>query len=162
MARFPSIAASFAAGVIAAAAASIAIASHGEEIATIAAHSQRYGAHIGISAYDDPLLKGVTCYVSAMHADSERRRAQPGLSSDAAVSCVQVGNLSRPPRIPVQAKVFDESVAPVFKAVHVIRIVDSKRLTVLYFSYTESDEAGNQPGHVDIIRLPARGKPAGE
>lgn len=30
---------------------------HGEELARIATHLQRYGAHIGISAYDDPLLK---------------------------------------------------------------------------------------------------------
>ena len=153
MARFPSIASTLAAAVVSAAA-FIAIACQGEELATIATHSQRYGAHIGISAYDDPLLKGVTCYVSAMHADGERRLAQPGLSSDAAVSCVQVGKLSKPSQMPVQADVFDESVAPVFKAVHVIRIVDAKRLMVLYFSYMETGEAGNQPGHVDVIRLP--------
>ena len=153
MASFPSIASTLATAVVSAAAL-IAIVCQSAELATIATHSQRYGTHIGISAYDDQLLKGVTCYVSSMHADSERRLAQPGFSFDAAVSCVQVGKLGKPSQMPVQADVFDESVAPIFKAVHVIRVVDAKRLMVLYFSYTETGEAGNQPGHVDAIRLP--------
>ncbi|MCC8401651.1 CreA family protein [Paraburkholderia sp. MMS20-SJTN17] len=135
---------------------------HGEELARIATHSQRYGAHIGISAYDDPLLKGVTCYVSGMHRDGDLGSVQPGRTSDAVVACQQVDKLSTPIQIPAKAQVFDESVDPVFKAVHVIRILDAKRLTVLYVSYTESELAGNLPGHVDVIRLQMRGKRTGQ
>jgi CreA protein len=135
---------------------------HGEELARIATHSQRYGAHIGISAFNDPLLKGVTCYVSGMHRDGDLSGVQSGRTSDAVVSCQQVGKLSMRKQIPAQAQVFDESVDRVFSAVHVIRILDAKRLTVLYLSYTESELAGNLPGHVDVIRLPMRGTQTGQ
>lgn len=156
MSRFRSIAWRLAAGAVLATA-SAALASHGEEVARIATHSQRYGAHIGISAYDDPLLKGVTCYVSGAHAGNQLGGSQPERISDATVSCLRVGKLSAPAKIPTQAQVFDKSVDPVFDAVHVVRILDAKRLTVLYFSYTESGVAGDLPGHIDIIRLPEWG-----
>ncbi len=135
---------------------------HGEELARIATHSQRYGAHIGISAYEDPLVKGVTCYVSSAHRDDDLGNVQSGNATDAIVSCQQVHKLSTPSLVPEQAQVFDESVAPIFKAVHVIRILDHKRLTVLYVSYTESELAGNLPGHVDVLRLEVRGKRAAQ
>jgi len=44
------------------------------------------------------------------------------------------------------------------KALHVIRVLDSERMVALYFIYTESELAGKLPGHIDVIRLPARGK----
>jgi CreA protein len=39
----------------------------------------------------------------------------------------------------------------------VFRILDPSRQTVLYFSYTENELAGDLPGHVDVIQLPVRG-----
>lgn len=128
-----------------------------EELARIPTHSQRYGIHIGISAYDDPLLKGVTCFVSEPHTSGQR----PGFrdkhgNGESSVSCHQVGTLAATAHVPQQAQVFDESVDPVFRSIHVIRILDIKRLVVLYFSYAESDVAGDLPGHVDVIRLPVR------
>lgn len=97
-----------------------------------------------------------------MHREGDFGSAQPERTSDVVVSCQQVGKLSTPTLISEQAQVFDESVDPVFRTVHVIRILDAKRLTVLYVSYTESELAGNLPGHVDVIRLPVRGKRAGQ
>ncbi|AOI67980.1 MULTISPECIES: CreA family protein [Burkholderia cepacia complex] len=141
-----------ASGYIAAAVLSLVAASmsDAEELARIPAHSQRYGTHIGISAYDDPLLKGVTCFVSGPHTDGDRRAA--GVTTS--VSCHRVGTLSTTARVPQQAQVFDESVDPVFRSIHIIRILDLRRLVVLYFSFTESDLAGDLPGHVDVVRLP--------
>jgi CreA protein len=40
-----------------------------KELATIETQAQRYGSHIAISAYDDPLVKGMICYVSESHSD---------------------------------------------------------------------------------------------
>ncbi|WP_211193357.1 CreA family protein [Paraburkholderia sp. UYCP14C] len=151
------------AGMVATAVAvSVMPAAHGEELARIATHSQRYGTHIGISAYEDPLVKGVTCYVSSTHRDDDLGNVQSGHATDAVVSCQQVRTLSTPSLVPKQAQVFDESVDPIFKTIHVIRILDRKRLTVLYVSYMESDLAGNLPGHVDVIRLEVRGKQAAQ
>jgi CreA protein len=56
--------------------------------------------------------------------------------------------------LPRLAQVFDVSVDPVFGSIHVVRIVDLRRLVVVYFSYMESDVAGDLPGHVDVVRLP--------
>jgi len=57
--------------------------------------------------------------------------------------------------VPQQAQVFDESIDPVFRSIHIIRILDIRRLVVLYFSFAKSDLAGDLPGHVDVVRLPA-------
>jgi CreA protein len=54
----------------AATALAISLSAHGEQLARIATHSQRYGGQIEISAYDNPLLKGVTCYVSRSHDEN--------------------------------------------------------------------------------------------
>jgi len=136
---------------------------HSEEVARIATHSQRYGGQIGISAFDDPLLKGVTCYVSRTHDENSfGGNAQPGRIPGAEVSCHQVGKISVSKNIPQQAQVFDESMDPVFRELHVFRILDPKRLTVLYFSYSESELAGDMPGRIDVIRLQGRTAQSGE
>ncbi|MBB5510448.1 CreA family protein [Paraburkholderia atlantica] len=132
---------------------------HGEQLARIATHSQRYGGQIEISAYDDPLLKGVTCYLFKSHDENTLGgTSQPTRAPDAEVSCHQVGKLTASNRVPKQAQVFDESVDPIFRALHVFRILDPSRQSVLYFSYTESELAGDLPGHVDVIQLPVRGR----
>lgn len=131
--------------------------SNAEELARIPAHSQRYGTHIRISAYDDPLLKGVTCFISGPVSGSDRRDLHDRNTGGAATSasCHQVGPLSTTVRVPQQAQVFDESIDPVFRSMHVIRILDIRHLVVLYFSFAKSDLAGDLPGHVDVVRLPA-------
>ena len=48
-----------------------------KELATIETHTQRYGSHVAISAYDDPLVKGVTCYVSESHSDGALHPSRP-------------------------------------------------------------------------------------
>lgn len=68
-----------------------------EELARIPPHSQRYGAHIGISAYDDPLLNGVTCFVSEPHTRDERPSSRDRHGAGASVSCHQTGTLATPP-----------------------------------------------------------------
>ncbi|MEM5343597.1 CreA family protein [Paraburkholderia azotifigens] len=141
----------------------VALPVEGEELARIATHSHRYGGQISISAFDDPLLRGVTCYVS--QSEDERSlgdNAPATRTSDAAVSCHQVGKLETHGKLPQRAQVFDASTDPIFRTVHVFRILDSSRLTVLYFSYTENELSGDLPGHVDMIRLPTRGRQMGE
>jgi CreA protein len=134
-----------------------------EELARIATHSHRYGGQIRVSAYDDPLLKGVTCYVSRSHDENGLGgSAPPAPMPDVEVSCHQVGKLETPNKIPHQSQVFDASVDPIFGLLHIFRILDPNRMTVLYFSYTENELAGDLPGHVDVIRLPGRGKQTGE
>jgi CreA protein len=134
------------------------LAAHGEELARISTHSQRYGGEIEISAYDDPLLKGVTCYLSRTREENQFDNTQMQALSQADVSCHQVGKIKISKQLPKQAAVFSESQDPIFKALHVIRVVDPERLVVLYLIYTESELAGNLPGHVNVVQLPVRGR----
>jgi CreA protein len=134
----------------------VCLAAQSEELARIATHSQRYGGEIEISAYDDPLLKGVTCYLSRTHEENQFGNTQTNSLSQADVSCHQVGKISISRQLPKQATVFGESQDPIFKALHVIRVLDPERSVVLYFIYTESELAGDLPGHVDLVRLPMR------
>ncbi|MBN3752279.1 CreA family protein [Paraburkholderia sp. Tr-20389] len=141
----------------------ITLPAEGEELARIATHSHRYGGQISISAYDDPLLKGVTCYVSQSHDESSFGDNAPTTRApDAEVSCHQAGKLEPTGKLPRRAQVFDASTDPIFSTLHVFRILDPDRLTVLYFSYTENELSGDLPGHVDMIRLPMRGRQTGE
>jgi CreA protein len=135
----------------------------GEELAKIATHSHRYGGQIRVSAYDDPLLKGVTCYVSRSHDENGLGgSAPPTPTPDVEVSCHQVRTLDTPNKVPRQAQVFDATVDPIFRFLHIFRILDPNRLTVLYVSYTENELAGDLPGHVDVIRLPVRARRTAE
>ncbi|MFM0725979.1 CreA family protein [Paraburkholderia strydomiana] len=132
------------------------------ELATIETHSQRYGSRIAISAYADPLVKGVTCYVSKSHSDSALGNSRISGASDATASCAQTGTISVPETIPRQAQVFTAAVDPTFDSLHVIRVMDTERNAIVYFCYTEDDVAGNLPGQIHIIPLPADPKvPAG-
>lgn len=125
-----------------------------KDLATIETHSKRYGSHLGISVYDDPLVRGVACYVSEMHVNVAQHGAHQPHSQDVTASCHQVGKLSLSKSTPVKAQVFDQSVAPTFKSVHVIRIVDIERRALVYVTYMEADMAGNSPGQVMVIPLP--------
>ncbi|WP_322789558.1 CreA family protein [Paraburkholderia caribensis] len=92
------------------------LAAHGDELARISTHSQRYGGEVEISAYDDPLLKGVTCYLSRTHEDNQFGNPQTGSISQADASCHQVGKVSVTRQVPKQAAVFEESQDPIFKS----------------------------------------------
>jgi CreA protein len=125
------------------------------ELASIETHTQRYGSHIAISAYDDPLVTGVTCYVSESHSDGVLGGARIAQGTDLTASCHQTGNIRVADSVPRQALVFTASLSPIFDALHVIRILDAERHSLVYFTYSESEVAGDLPGRMYVIRLPA-------
>jgi CreA protein len=126
-----------------------------KELATIETHTQRYGSHIAISAYDDPLVKGVTCYVSKSHSDGALGSGRTTHGTDLTASCHQTGNIRIAKTVPRQAQVFTaESDAP-FDSLHIIRVLDTERHSLVYFTYNEDEVAGDLPGRIYVIRLPA-------
>jgi CreA protein len=129
-----------------------------KELATIEPRTQRYGSHIVISAYNDPLVKGVTCYVSESHSDSTLGAGHISHATDVTASCQQTGNISVAKIAPRQAQVFTAEVDPTFNSLHIIRVLDAERHSLVYFSYTEDAVAGNLPGYLHVIRLPAGSK----
>lgn len=88
---------------------------------------------IEVEAYDDPKVGGVTCYVSRAYRGGVKGTL--GLaedSSDASIACRQVGAISFKEPLELQEEAFTQRLSLVFKKLHVVRMVDAKRNTLVY------------------------------
>ena len=93
---------------------------------------------IVVDAYDDPEVRGVTCYVS--RAKTGGIKGALGLAEDkaeASIACRQVGPISFPKPISEQEEMYSERISLVFKKLRVIRMVDRKRNTLVYLTYSD-------------------------
>ena len=112
---------------------------------------------IVVDAFDDPKVKGVTCYVS--RAKTGGIKGGLGLAedtSDASIECKQVGAVSfvgDPLR--QQETVFTERTSLVFKKLQVVRMVDKVRNTLVYLSYSDRVIEGSPDNSITAVPLPA-------
>ena len=93
---------------------------------------------IVVEAFDDPSVKGVACYVS--RARTGGLKGAVGLAKDPSrfsVACRQVGPISFAKKLPQQEEVFKEGASFIFKHVRVVRIIDAKRNTLTYLTYSD-------------------------
>ncbi|MFM0412248.1 CreA family protein [Paraburkholderia dipogonis] len=126
-----------------------------KELATIETHTQRYGSHIAISAYDDPFVKGVTCYVSESHSDGALGSGRITHGTDLTASCHQTGDIRIAETVSRQAQVFTAETDPTFNSLHILRVLDTERHSLVYVTYKEDEVAGDLPARIYVIRLPA-------
>ena len=88
---------------------------------------------IVVERYDDPAVKGVSCFVS--RAETGGIKGFVGLATDPSrfsIACRAVGPITVPPGLPDKQLVFSASAAPLFKALHVWRIIDRQKQVLLY------------------------------
>ena len=108
---------------------------------------------IVVDAHDDPKVNGVTCYVS--RAKTGGIMGAVGLAedkSDASIACRQVGPISFTGRpIAAQEEMFNERTSLVFKRLRVIRMVDLKRNTLVYLTYSERVIEGSPQNSVTAV-----------
>lgn len=93
---------------------------------------------IVVDAYDDPKVKGVTCYVS--RAKTGGVSGALGLAEDkseASIACRQVGPISFTEPLKKRDEVFSERLSIMFKRLRVVRMIDVKRNTLIYLSYSD-------------------------
>lgn len=93
---------------------------------------------IVVEAFDDPSVKGVACYVS--RARTGGLKGAVGLAKDPSrfsVACRQVGPIAFAKKMPQQEEVFKESASFIFKHVRVVRMIDVKRNTLTYLTYSD-------------------------
>jgi CreA protein len=93
---------------------------------------------IVVEAFDDPAVKGVACYVS--RARTGGLKGAVGVAKDPSrfsVACRQVGAITFSKKMPQQEEVFKESASFIFKHVRVVRIIDVKRNTLTYLTYSD-------------------------
>ena len=111
---------------------------------------------IVVEGYDDPKVKGVTCYVS--RARTGGIKGTVGLAedtSDASIACRQVGDTVKfAEKLPSQEDVFSERLSLVFKRLHVVRVVDPKRNALVYMTYSDRLIEGSPKNSVTAVAIP--------
>ncbi len=111
---------------------------------------------IVVDAYDDPKVAGVTCYVS--RAKTGGIKGALGLAedkSDASIACRQTGVISFAKPLDKQEEMFSERISLVFKKLRVVRMVDAKRNTLVYLTYSDRLIEGSPQNSVTAVPVPA-------
>lgn len=107
---------------------------------------------IVVDAHDDPRVEGVTCYVS--RAKTGGIKGALGLAEDkseASIACRQTGPLRFAKPLPQQEEVFNERTSLVFKRLRIVRMVDTKRNTLVYLTYSDRLIEGSPQNSVTAV-----------
>ncbi|MBI0436655.1 protein CreA [Dickeya dianthicola] len=95
-----------------------------------------------VEAFDDPDVTNVTCYLS--RAKTGGIKGGLGLAedtSDAAISCQQVGPITLSDKITGSkgkgSVVFQQRTSLIFKKLQVVRFYDAKRNALVYLTYSD-------------------------
>ena len=114
---------------------------------------------IVVDAYDDPGVRGVTCYVS--RAKTGGIKGGLGLAEDkaeASIACRQIGPISFPKPIPKQDEMYSERISLIFKKLRVVRMVDAPRNTLVYLTYSDRMIEGSPQNSLTAVAVD-RGTP---
>ncbi|BFN27174.1 hypothetical protein PSCT_03403 [Pseudomonas sp. SCT] len=109
---------------------------------------------IVIEAFDDPLVDGVTCYLS--RAKTGGIKGGLGLAEDraeASIACRQVGPIRFNGKLKDGDVVFKERTSLVFKTMQVVRFFDESRNTLVYLVYSDRIIEGSPQNAVTAIPI---------
>ena len=109
---------------------------------------------IVVEAYDDPRVKGVTCYVS--RAKTGGISGALGLAEDraeASIACRQVGPISFAAPLAQQEEVFSERMSILFKKLRIVRMVDKSRNALVYLTYSDRLIEGSPMNAVTAVAV---------
>jgi CreA protein len=130
---------------------------HAEEVGSVNTNFHVTGSdRVVVEAYDDPQVQGVTCYVS--RARTGGIKGTLGIAEDpteASIACRQVGEIHFTGPLKQQADVFSAHMSLIFKTLHVVRIVDAKRNTLVYLTYSDRIATGSAKNSVSAVPMPA-------
>jgi CreA protein len=127
-----------------------------EEIASVNTNFRVTGSdRVSVEAFDDPLVAGVTCYVS--RARTGGVKGTLGIAEDpteASLACRQVGPIKIAEPLKQKTDVFTDRMSLIFKTLHVVRIVDTKRNTLVYLTYSDKVVSGSAKNSVTAVPMP--------
>lgn len=109
---------------------------------------------IVVEAYDDPGVSGVTCYVS--RAKTGGLKGAFGLAEDkseASIACRQVGPIAIAKPIKEQEEIFSERTSLIFKRLRIVRMVDAKRHSLVYLTYSDRVIEGSPQNSVAVVAV---------
>lgn len=132
-------------------------ASESREIGAVSTGFKLIGPNhkIIVSAFDDPKIKGITCYVARPRTGGIKGGL--GLAEDpslASVSCVQTGPISYLKPVSKDEdgeQVFDESRSIIFKTLDVKRLVDIEKGALVYVVRTSRIIEGSPDTSVSVV-----------
>ena len=109
---------------------------------------------IVVEAYDDPGVRGVTCYLS--RARTGGIKGALGLAEDkseASIACRQVGPIAIAEPIKPQEEIFSERISLVFKRIRIVRMVDARRHALVYLTYSDRIIEGSPQNSVTVVAV---------
>jgi CreA protein len=109
---------------------------------------------IVVDAYDDPKVRGVTCYMS--RAKTGGLKGAVGVAEDlaeASIACRQVGPIEFTKPLPLQEDMFSERISLIFKKLRIVRMVDTKRNTLVYLTYSDRVVEGSPQNSVTAVAI---------
>jgi len=107
-----------------------------------------------VDAYDDPQVGGVACYVS--RAKTGGMKGAVGVAEDkseASIACRQVGPIVFRQPLPLQEDMFSERISLIFKKLRVVRMVDRRRNTLVYLTYSERVIEGSPQNSITAVAI---------
>ena len=101
-----------------------------DTIGSVATKGILFKDKLNVEAFDDPTIKGVTCYTTV-----HKRALSFTDSSSASLACRQTGKIQG--NLSHQKNVFSQSKSLFFKKTVVDRFYDSNRNVLVYLTYTK-------------------------
>jgi CreA protein len=145
-------------GLAAAAALGIAVLGAGpapaEEIGEVTTAIRILGANhrIVVEAFDDPMVEGVSCFVS--RARTGGISGSLGLAedtSDASINCQQTGAVKFRGELADGEEVFSRRASIMFKRIQVVRFFDQSRNALVYLTYSDKLIDGSPKNSVSAV-----------
>jgi len=134
----------------------IAVNAAAEEIGSVDTAFQWLGPDhkIVVEAFDDPAVQGVACYIS--RAKTGGFSGAIGVAKDPSrfsVACRQVGPIRFARPLPLQEEVFKQGASFIFKHVRVVRMIDVKRNTLTYLTYSDKVIEGSPDNAITAVAV---------
>lgn len=135
----------------------VAIAGDSRDIGAVSTAFKLIGPNhkIVVSAFEDPKIRGITCYVARPRTGGIKGAV--GLAEDpslASVSCAQTGPVVYLKKISDSEKgeeVFDESRSIVFKSLSINRILDPENNALVYVARTTRIIEGSPDTSISVV-----------
>jgi len=111
-------------------------------------------AKLAVYAIDDPGVEGVACHFTVPEIGGWKGWA--GLAeerSEISLACRQVGPISIAQPLPLRDEVFSERMSILFKRLRIVRVVDPKRNTLVYLTYSDRLIDGSPMNSVTAVPI---------
>ena len=127
-----------------------------EEVGCVTTAWKMLGANhrVCVEAFDDPKVPGVACHLS--QARTGGVSGSLGLAEDPSrfsIACRQVSAIKFVKPLPQTEEVFKESASFIFKHVRVVRVVDAKRNTLTYLTYSDKVIDGSPDNAITAVAV---------